>query len=79
MSNLKKNDGGAAFPQPIEFAPFDGGMRLRDYFAAQIMNALCQTSGPGLGAYNELGRNLARIAYDTADDMISERNKPNSR
>jgi hypothetical protein len=43
-----------------------GGMDLRDYFAAQVISILIQTSGYATAA---------KFAYQLADDMLEARNK----
>jgi hypothetical protein len=66
-------DGGPAFPQYIISnggAHVDGGMTLRDYFAAKAMQALL--SEP------KVTRDLmlyAGAAYDVADAMLEAREK----
>lgn len=67
-----KNDGGAAFPQSgyEQWAP-EGGMTLRDYFAAKAMQGiLC--SGKGIHSDQFM---LSRDAYEVADAMLEARNK----
>ena len=60
-----RNDGGAAFPM----AGYDGndsgekGMRLRDWFAGQVM-AYCVRQGRG-----------AELAYQLADEMLVQRDR----
>lgn len=72
-----KKDGGPAFPvvgmsqignQPIT-SVFNGGMSLRDYFAAQALEGLlcaCCAGLPGEAASN---------AYKYADAMLEARDK----
>lgn len=67
-----KNDGGAAFPQSVygQWAP-EGGMTLRDYFAAKAMQGiLC--SGKGIHSDQFM---LSRDAYEVADAMLEARSK----
>lgn len=67
-----KIDGGAAFPQSgyEQWAP-EGGMTLRDYFAAKAMQGiLC--SGKGIHSDQFM---LSRDAYEVADAMLEARNK----
>ena len=78
-----KNTGGPAFPQPAVISDtgdiltslnFDeGGMTLRDYFAAKAMQGLIsQSLGTALGSEPKIG---AIYAYAMADEMIKERSK----
>jgi len=66
------NTGGPAFPQFVisNFgAHVEGGMNLRDYFAAKAMQGIC-ASGPT----NEWSNSrLAAEAYDLADAMLKAR------
>lgn len=74
---MKTNTGGSAFPkQPIYKMPHDveltteqGGMTLRDYFAAKAMPALLAEDGTDACNF----RTRAREAYEMADAMIAER------
>lgn len=71
MSN--KDDGGPAFPTdgvPKGDGIFFEGMTLRDYFAAKAMMGLC--ADPNMPMVNR----CAEIAYQVADAMLAERNKP---
>jgi hypothetical protein len=68
-------DGGPAFPPTFGMSGEIGeGMSLRDWFAgralAQVIGNL--TSNHGDWSYQE----VATCAYDQADAMIAERNKP---
>jgi len=48
----------------------EGGMELRDYFAAQALQALIIREGKeGSGVINE----ITTTAYQYADDMLKER------
>lgn len=71
----KINDGGSAYPT-MTVSPYgntiQGGMSLRDYFAAQALMGLCANSVPGSHHSTE---NRVRDAYEIADAMIAERNK----
>jgi hypothetical protein len=67
------NTGGPAFPFPAYTYPNgeinhgEGGMTLRDYFAAKAMQGLLYDSC-------SLGKdNLARFAYQCADEMLKAR------
>ena len=68
MSEETKNVGGPAFPLDLTV---DGerrwgyGMTLRDYFAAQAMQALIDNDG--------LSSEIPTQAYDIADAMIEAR------
>jgi hypothetical protein len=81
----KKDDGGSAFPtggssyntdtHEYELAPVEGGMTLRDYFAAKAMQgllAMCAGAHVGTGSPTE----CAKFAYEHADAMLAERSKP---
>jgi len=48
------------------------GMTLRDYFAAKAMQGLLSASNPLVA---NIG-GIAKAAYDMADAMLAERNKP---
>lgn len=69
MSNI--DNGGAAFPQSgfERWAP-EGGMSLRDYFAAKALAGM-------LSNYNvqNTAELVARLAYSRADAMLLERSK----
>lgn len=73
-----KNDGGPAFPlsayqsQSGEWqnSP-EFGMSLRDWFAGRALSAIEVTS-PGQATPER----FAEVAYQIADAMIAERNKP---
>lgn len=51
----------------------EGGMKLRDYFAAKIIQGIC-ASGPAPEWTND---RLAREAYSMADAMMKARNNDN--
>lgn len=82
---MSKNNGGAAFPQPIHHPDLEvyasAGMSLRDYFAAKAMQALIANVGPhsvsGVGGSAMYGSPEihARSAYIYADAMLAERAK----
>lgn len=63
----KKEKGGAAFPQSgfDRWAP-EGGMSLRDYFAAKAMPMINQSLS---------WEDVAKFAYQMADAMLAERDK----
>ena len=60
-----KNTGGPAFPTVMVDKP-EGGMTLRDYFAAKAMQAL-------LGYEEGTLKNDAEVAYQMADAMLKAR------
>ena len=82
MSNIET--GGSAFPCPMseqthsnqDCAPFQGGMTLRDYFAAKAMHAFIRSApngtafGTSEGAANE---RYAAASYTMADAMLRAR------
>ena len=82
----RRDDGGPAFPtlylngsDGAQFQSTDGGMTLRDYFAAKAL-AGGITTATGLGGLSaqelsEVLRPFARICYAAADAMIAERAK----
>lgn len=87
MNDLRKDDGGPAFPQVVaeiqgiatnssEFAL--GGMSLRDYFAGQALSsfitAYLAVNGNGCAADHAL-RNVPALAFKYADAMLKERAK----
>lgn len=68
-----KDTSGPAFPysgvhkgSDMNYIIDNHGMTLRDYFAAKAMQAII--SNPGMGNVN-----VAQMAYDIADTMLSER------
>lgn len=74
-----KIDGGAAFPQSgyEQWAP-EGGMTLRDYFAAKAMNMFTylDTTSANSEGYGEFDfGSAAHKAYLYADAMLEARNK----
>lgn len=69
-----KNDGGQAFPIPINYSPDRGpiegypGMSLRDWFAGQTLM--------GIAAHTQrLTTSDAITAYAMADAMLAEQSK----
>jgi len=86
---MNKNDGGPAFPviqteletvgNDGEYTSFgntfsDGGMTLRDYFAAKAMAALIGTAtGPCMAGLEGYEPHTAAGAYRIADAMIAAR------
>ncbi len=78
-----KDHGGPAFPRPYSgtqnqaFGP-QGGMTLRDYFAAQVICGLQQVlwSEPRLSKFHsgsDVISHMAVVAYETADAMLKAR------
>jgi len=61
-----KNTGGPAFPTVMIDKP-EGGMTLRDYFAAKAMQACIEKGAPLV--FN----NIANKAYEMADAMLEAR------
>lgn len=74
LSDDDRDDGGPAFPRGIEVG--EGGMRLRDYFAAAALTGvLSNLSEMRSEVVNDQAR-FARDCYRMADAMIAERRKP---
>jgi hypothetical protein len=76
MSEIK--DGGPAFPMSAHVKTPGGhetvqisGMTLRDYFAAQAMNAFVR--GEGSLHYPTVQEGLAKRSYQIADAMLRAR------
>lgn len=65
------NTGGPAFPVHPDTGPLLEGMRLRDYFAGQVLVGFC--GNPDWGDAN--CRTLATEAYRIADAMLAERER----
>ena len=80
----EKDDGGRAFPFAYETSHpeehgINGGMALRDYFAAKAMQAALMKAQHNW-AYDGLEfaidwSHIAESAYDAADAMLKERAK----
>lgn len=75
------NDGGPAFPVSCGTGPISAnfvspGMSLRDYFAAQALQAIILKGGMNEEAFAPLCANPNHIwkAYAYADSMITQRN-----
>jgi hypothetical protein len=71
---MSADTGGPAFPQHgfdniAERFTSQGGMTLRDYFAAKAMQGIC-ASGP---THEWTNSRLAAEAYDLADVMLKAR------
>jgi len=82
----KIDDGGSAFPEIVTYPDEDrslrsysnvmsqGGMSLRDYFAAQAMAAMIGTAAaPCLSGLGGIECVTAEAAYAMADAMIAAR------
>lgn len=75
----KHDDGGRAFPfsyetlHPEEHC-INGGMTLRDYFAAAALIGIEASQGNG-GAFVSTVEKVAARAYELADAMLKERAK----
>lgn len=69
---MRTNDGGPAFPQGEavgDISKLEGGMSLRDYFAAKALQGICadpSTAGTP-------GKDIVAECYDLADAMIAAR------
>lgn len=69
-----KDNGGPAFGEFEkcgDLAVRRGGLSLRDYFAAKVMQGLCAHTVWGNKPYDE----VAEVAYKQADAMLLERAK----
>ena len=80
-----KSDGGPAFPHTLDMVSGGnsrGGMSLRDYFAGQalpaVIAAYTEANGRCIGT-DHVKYNCAAHAYQFADAMLAERNKPGAR
>lgn len=74
-----KNTGGPAFPQPTNINLFYSGMTLRDYFAANAMQAIMGSDRYiGVVGVNNYAQNASKDAYRMADAMLKARDE-NSR
>lgn len=70
------NDGGPAFPSPVDPHKLDDkGMTLRDYFAAKAMAAEIAAGKDmgGMRGYDGWRDEFAREAYRYADAMLRAR------
>lgn len=86
---MSKDNGGPAFPCPsvsqdqstgaTTIWQCDGGMTLRDYFAAKALQAIITRRGPGFMGWHPSGWDstsaIASAAYSMADAMLAERSK----
>lgn len=69
---MSKNDGGPAFPQGQavgEISKLEGGMSLRDYFAAKALQGMCADPSTAGTA----GKDIVAECYDLADAMLEAR------
>lgn len=71
-----KDNGGMAFPMYFQgdVQP-QGGMTLRDYFAAKVMASWIVASQEFNGEEESHRDHLSSIAYAQADSMLAERAK----
>ena len=70
----EQDNGGMAFP--MDFGgrmPRQGGMTLRDYFAAKAMQAYVTRGGYPEDGFDEL---ISKWAYEISDAMIAARSQP---
>ena len=67
MSEFNKPTNPPAFP--IHWENHSEGMKLRDYFAAKVMQGIC-ASDPVSAMTNE---RIAKESYDLADAMLKAR------
>lgn len=75
---MSKNNGGPAFPTLAvmgDIAASEGGMTLRDYFAAKAMQGAMASFINGIPANAETDTQLAKASYLIADAMLAEREK----
>lgn len=73
----KKQDGGPAFPESKGVGDVwvsEGGMTLRDYFAAQAVSAVWNRLSPSISV-DKSADITAEFAYKIADAMLKERDK----
>ena len=71
----KQKHGGPAFPNSRhvgELTVVDGGMTLRDYFAAKAMQAIIIGNNADISV---MGLGAMKDAYAVADRMLLARNK----
>ena len=72
----KQKHGGPAFPNSRhvgELTVVDGGMTLRDYFAAKALQSIIAEEG--VEWHMALKISSAKTAYNYADAMLEARNK----
>lgn len=74
---MNKETGGPAFPRPASAAHQHGmhkpqdGMTLRDYFAAQAMQALIEKRAD----WQYMQQSISDYSYKQADEMLKARKK----
>jgi len=68
MSNT--NTGGSAFPTATLAQKTEGGMTLRDYFAAKAMQGFLASLPSDTTLYDS---NVAKWSYEMADAMLEAR------
>jgi hypothetical protein len=68
-----KDTGGSAFPLTTDYR--EGGMTLRDYFAAKAMQAIlsAETVQEGLAKNKSTLEKLSAYTYKIADKMLEAR------
>ena len=71
MSNT--NTGGPAFPTATLAQKTEGGMTLRDYFAAKAMQGWLTTYPDDVDCHMVSKTAVAKFSYEMADAMIRER------
>jgi hypothetical protein len=88
---MSKDTGGPAFPEPLAVSPMGDlynaapGMTLRDYFAAKALSGLFasmsddfvrqQFIDKSMRDHTTAKQQVARCAYEYADEMLAERAK----
>lgn len=79
---MNENTGGPAFPHLRRYVNADtyeviaeGGMTMRDYFAAKAMAAFIEASSDHSGTHPQNDERVAERAYEMADAMLEAREK----
>jgi len=79
---MSKDNGGPAFgelQQVGDVAMRDGGLSIRDYFAAKALSGMIAQGGLGFMGWHpsnwDSSKSLAKSAYEIADAMLKERAK----
>ena len=62
-----------AFPNEVGYKHQQGGMTLRDYFAAKAMQGLIAADAHDGGCVKCGDKHIAPLAYEMADDMLKAR------
>ena len=70
---MNTNTGGSAFPTATLAQKTEGGMTLRDYFAAKAMVAWLPICWDEHGIEDVYEKEVAEFAYSMADAMLKER------